>query len=77
MNAKQIMDFADKHAKDTFNFYFIKEALIYEQDKLIAKLECSPSDIKLKNKLQEVNEKIRMLNIMYNQRLELFNQAKK
>jgi hypothetical protein len=77
MTAKQIMDFADKHAKDTFNFCFIKEALIYERDKLLVKLECTPFNKRLKNKLQEVNEKIRMLNIMYNQRLELYNQAKK
>ena len=77
MTAKQIMDFADKHAKDTWNFYFIKEALIYERDKLTAELESTPFNKKLKNKLQEVNEKIRMLDIMYSQRLELLNQAKK
>lgn len=77
MTAKQIMDFADKHARDSWNFCFIKEALEYERDNLIVKLERTPFDKRLKNKIQELNEKIRMLNIMYSQRLELFNQAKK
>lgn len=76
MTAKQIMDFAEENSTDENNFFFLRQELQNELDELTGKLESQPKNKVLLKKAKDLMEKLRMLNIMYGQRMELFTQAK-
>lgn len=76
MTAKQIMDFAEENANDENNFFFLRQDLQSELDEITGKLESQPKNKVLLKKAKDLMEKLRMLNIMYEQRMELFTQAK-
>lgn len=76
MTAKQIMDFAEENSTDENNFFFLRQELQNELDELTGKLESQPKNKVLLKKARDLMEKLRMLNIMYGQRMELFTQAK-
>lgn len=76
MTAKQIMDFAEENANDENNFFFLRQELQNELDEFTGRLESQPKNKVLLKKAKDLMEKLRMLNIMYGQRMELFTQAK-
>lgn len=76
MTAKQIMDFAEENSTDENNFFFLRQDLQRELDEITGELESQPKNKVLLKKAKDLIEKLRMLTIMYEQRMELFTQAK-
>lgn len=75
MTAEQILNFAEEHANDTNLFRDIKEELERYKLDLAIRLENNLDCKKLNKQYKDVCEKIRMINLMQRQRLELFYQS--
>ena len=76
MTAKQLLDFAEQHAQSTDMFCALEESLILEKTDLYIKLEQEPSNKKIPKQINDILEKLRIITLMKNQRLELFYQNK-
>ena len=75
MTAKQILDFAEKHAHEKDMFNELSNILESEKIDLVIKLEEQPNNKKLLKQFSNVKEKLRIISLMKNQRLELFYQS--
>lgn len=76
MTAKQLLDFAGEHAKDSAEELFkIEQVLIQVGIELAIKAEQEPYDNTLIAQMQDTNEKLQMIILMKSQRLELFYQS--
>ena len=76
MTAKQILDFAEEHAKDsTEGLFKIEQVLVQCGIELAIKAEQEPYDKTLIKQIQDTNEKLQMVILMKSQRLELFYQS--
>lgn len=76
MTAKQILDFANEHAKDSAEGLFnIEQVLIHCGIELAIKAEHEPYNKTLIKQMQDTNEKLQMIILMKSQRLELFYQS--
>ena len=76
MTAKQILNFAEEHARATTDgLTNLEESLITAKTELYIRLERNPGDTTLPRQINEILEKLRMINFMKSQRLELFYQS--
>ena len=75
MTAKQILEFGEKYAHEKYMFNEIKETLEIEKTDIVLKIEQQPNNKKLYKQFGDVCEKLRMIRLMQNQRLELFYQS--
>ena len=75
MTAKQILDFAEQYAHEKDMFGAVEDNLQREKFDVFCKLEQEPNNKKLYRQYVDICEKLRMLCLMRNQRLELFYQS--
>ena len=76
MTAKQILEFANEHARDsTEELFRLEQSLIQLGIDLTIKAEQEPYDTTLIKQIQDANEKLQMVILMKIQRLELFRQS--
>ena len=76
MTAKQLLKFAEEHARDsTEELFKIEQVLIQCGIELAIKAEQAPYDRTLIKQMQDTNEKLQMVILMKGQRLELFYQS--
>ena len=76
MTAKQILEFANEHARDsTEELFRLEQVLIQCGVELAIKAEQEPYDKTLIKQMQDTNEKLQMVILMKSQRLELFYQS--
>lgn len=57
-------------------FCELEESLILEKTELCIMLEQDPNNKKLARQINDILEKLRIINLMKNQRLELFYQSR-
>ena len=76
MTVNQLLNFAEEHAKSTDMFCELEESLILEKTELYIRLEQDPNNKKLSKQINNILEKLRIINLMKNQRLELFYQSR-
>lgn len=76
MTAKAIMDFIEKYAHEPDMFGNLEQDLTNEKYDILVEIEHNYENKKLNRKYQDICEKLRMIQLMRMQRLELFMQAK-
>jgi hypothetical protein len=74
MTVNQLLNFADEHAHDN-GFFLIEAALYGERTEALQILESDPDNKKMKKQLNDAIEKLRIIDLMKVQRLELFRQS--
>lgn len=75
MTAKQIMDFMEENGREEDMFGNLEIIIKEEKFNIVVQLEHTPDDKTLKRKYINICEKLRAIQIMREQRLELYRQA--